>query len=227
MLQAASRDQVSQVWILQLISKKTEAWCENRQSGVENCFDMFWDLAKRLQLGLNQWRPQVKAYAYTSRARICTLTPIEADLETLSGPRVLGLAQWRKDRAKVSKSSRRIVEPGVPPSETWSTQLVIRWARPLNLAAMFFCASAQKHKIGNTSSQKWVLRSNELTQQKETFYIYELITINVTSAWTWMNFNQVMRTENVMKITFIRFFLNVCKFMLCIASWKLERLLAQ
>ncbi len=47
-------------------------------------------------------------------------------------------------------------------------------ARPLNLAAMFFCAPAQKHKIGNTSSQLWVLRSNELTQQKETFYIYEL-----------------------------------------------------
>ncbi len=51
--------------------------------------------------------------------------------------------------------------------------------------------------------------------------------INVTSTWTWMNLNQVMRTENVMEITFIRLFVNVCKFMLCIASWKFERLLAQ
>ncbi len=51
--------------------------------------------------------------------------------------------------------------------------------------------------------------------------------INVTSAWTRINFNQVMRTENDMKITIIRLFVNVCKFMLCIASWKLERLLAQ
>ncbi len=27
------------------------------------------------------------------------------------------------------------------------------FARPLNLAAMFFCAPAQKHKIGNAGSQ--------------------------------------------------------------------------
>ncbi len=42
-----------------------------------------------------------------------------------------------------------------------------------------------------------------------------------------MNLNQVMRTENVMKIAFIRLFVNVCTFMLCIASWKLEHLIAQ
>ncbi len=51
--------------------------------------------------------------------------------------------------------------------------------------------------------------------------------ISVTSAWTWMNFNRVMRTENLMEITFIRLFANVCKFILCIASWKLEILIAQ
>ncbi len=41
---------------------------------------------------------------------------------------------------------------------------------------IFFPAAFKlgRHKIGNTSSQKWVLRSIELTQQKETFYIYEL-----------------------------------------------------
>ncbi len=55
-----------------------------------------------------------------------------------------------------------------------NSQLGKHFARPLNLAAMFFCAPAQKHKIGNTSSQKWVLRSIELTQQQETFCIYEL-----------------------------------------------------
>ncbi len=36
-----------------------------------------------------------------------------------------------------------------------------------------------------------------------------------------------MWIENVMEITFIRLFVNVCKFMFCIASWKLERLIAQ
>ncbi len=50
---------------------------------------------------------------------------------------------------------------------------------------------------------------------------------NVTSAWTWMNFYRVIRTEDVMKITLVRLFVNVCKFVLCIASWKLERLVAQ
>ncbi len=40
-------------------------------------------------------------------------------------------------------------------------------------------------------------------------------------------FNQAIQTENVMKIIFIRLFINVCKFVLCIVSWKLERLIAE
>ncbi len=50
--------------------------------------------------------------------------------------------------------------------------------------------------------------------------------INVTSAWTWRNFNQVMRTENDEDDIYL-FIVNVCKFMLCIATWKLVRLIAQ
>ncbi len=52
--------------------------------------------------------------------------------------------------------------------------------------------------------------------------------MNVTSAETRMNSNQVSQTEDTMKIVFICFkFITVCKFLLCIASWKLERLIAQ
>ncbi len=37
--------------------------------------------------------------------------------------------------------------------------------------------------------------------------------MNITSAETWMNFNQVLQTEDTMKIVFICFkFVNVCKF---------------
>ncbi len=42
----------------------------------------------------------------------------------------------------------------------------ILFARPLKLAAMFFCAPAQNHKIGNTGTYQWVLRSHELTPEK-------------------------------------------------------------
>ncbi len=62
-----------------------------------------------------------------------------------------------------------------------------------------------------------------LRKMKKLSTFMNLTAINVTKVWIRMNFNQVMRTENVMKITFV----NVCKFMLCIASWKLERLIAQ
>ncbi len=53
------------------------------------------------------------------------------------------------------------------------------------------------------------------------------IAINITSAETWMKFKQVMQIENVMTITFIGLFVNVCTFVLCIASWKLDHLIAQ
>ncbi len=82
---------------------------------------------------------------------------------------------------------------------------------------------------------KWTMRAADsgffglmnLRNKKKPFTFMNWAAINVTSAWTWRNFNQVMRTENVMKITFIRLFVNVCKFMLCITSWKLEHLIAQ
>ncbi len=52
--------------------------------------------------------------------------------------------------------------------------------------------------------------------------------MNVTSFETWMNFNQVLQIEDSVKIVFICYkFVNVCKFLLCIASWKLEQLIAQ
>ncbi len=50
--------------------------------------------------------------------------------------------------------------------------------------------------------------------------------MNVTSAETWMNFNQVLQTEDTMKIVFICLICK-CKFLLSIAAWKLERLIAQ
>ncbi len=44
--------------------------------------------------------------------------------------------------------------------------------------------------------------------------------MNVTSVETWMNFNQVLQTEDTMKIVSICFkFVNVCKFLLSIASF--------
>ncbi len=58
-----------------------------------------------------------------------------------------------------------------------------------------------------------------LRKVKKLSTFMNLTAINVTKVWIRMNFNQVMRTENVMKITFVY----VSKFMLCIASWKLER----
>ncbi len=69
---------------------------------------------------INQWRRraggQLKTWA----------TTIKADLEPLSGPRVFGHARWRKDWVKVSSElAQDCQKPGVPPSETWSTQLVI------------------------------------------------------------------------------------------------------
>ncbi len=42
-----------------------------------------------------------------------------------------------------------------------------------------------------------------------------------------MNFNQVMQTEDVTEITFVCLFVNERKFVLCIAFWKLKRLIAQ
>ncbi len=49
--------------------------------------------------------------------------------------------------------------------------------------------------------------------------------MNVTSAETWMNFNQVLQIEDTMKIVFICL---ICKCMkVYIAPWKLERLIAQ
>ncbi len=44
-----------------------------------------------------------------------------------------------------------------------------------NLGRHVFCSPAQKYKkIGNTIAQQWALWSNKLTQEKETFNIYEL-----------------------------------------------------
>ncbi len=51
--------------------------------------------------------------------------------------------------------------------------------------------------------------------------------VSVTLAWPWMNFYQPIRTEDVMKIAFICLFINACKFVLGITSWKSERIIFQ
>ncbi len=50
---------------------------------------------------------------------------------------------------------------------------------------------------------------------------------NVTSAWTWINFNHVMQTEDALGIIYIYLLVNVYKCVLYIASWNFERLIAQ
>ncbi len=77
------------------------------------------------------------------------------------------------------------------------------------------------------STQKWVLRSNELTQDKETSDIYELNSHQRHFSLKMDEVNQAIRTEDVMKITLICLFINVCKVVLCIASRKFERLISQ
>ncbi len=68
-----------------------------------------------------------------------------------------------------------------------------------------------------------------LRKEKKLSTFMNWTAMNVTSFESWMNFNQVLQTdEDTMKIVFICFkFVNVCNFLLCIASWKLERLIAQ
>ncbi len=78
-------------------------------------------------------------------------------------------------------------------------------ARPLNLAAMFFCAPVQKHKLGNTDSQSGFFRLMNLRKEKELSTFMNWTAMNVTSVETWMNFNQVLQTEDSMKVVIICF----------------------
>ncbi len=67
-----------------------------------------------------------------------------------------------------------------------------------------------------------------LRKEKKRSTFMNWTAMNVTSFETGMIFNQVLQTEDTMKIVFICFkFVNVCEFLLCFASWKLERLIAQ
>ncbi len=96
------------------------------------------------------------------------------------------------------------------------------------LGRMLFCAPVQKHKIGNTGSHSGFFGPMNLRKEKKLSAFRIWTAMNVTSVETWMNFNQVLQTEDSMKIVFIFFkFVNVCMFLLCIASWKLEQLIAQ
>ncbi len=52
----------------------------------------------------------------------------------------------------------------------------------------------------------------------------KLIAINVTLVKTWVTFSAVTQTENV-SIKFICLLVNVCKFVLCMATLKLECLI--
>ncbi len=84
------------------------------------------------------------------------------------------------------------------------------FTRPLNLAAMFFCAPAQKHKIGNTDSHSGFFCQMNLRKEKKLSTLINWAAMNVTSAETWMNFNQVLQTEDTMKIIVICLIVNVC-----------------
>ncbi len=53
---------------------------------------------------------------------------------------------------RISASTTKMVSAHIRGEQRQAVRLFF-FARPLNLAAMFFCAPAQKHKIGNTSSQ--------------------------------------------------------------------------
>ncbi len=94
--------------------------------------------------------------------------------------------------------------------------------RPLNLAAMFFCAPAQKRKTGNTSSQYWVLQ-----------YLgnFQYLWIEQSSTSLQLKHGRIsiklFELKMWWRLKLICFFINVCKFVLCIASWKLQRLIAQ
>ncbi len=52
----------------------------------------------------------------------------------------------------------------------------VSFARPLNLAAMSFCAPAQKHKIGNTGSHDGFFGPMNLRKEKKLTYIYKFKT---------------------------------------------------
>ncbi len=66
-----------------------------------------------------------------------------------------------------------------------------------------------------------------LRKKKKISIFMNWTAINVTSAWTRTNFNQVMQIEDVMVIMFICLFVNVFKFVLCIESLKLGRSIVQ
>ncbi len=84
---------------------------------------------------------------------------------------------------------------------------------------MSFCAPAQKHKIGNTGSHDGFFGPMNLRKEKKLSTFMNITAMNVTSVETRMKFNQVLKTEDSMKIVLICFkFVNVCKFLLCIAS---------
>ncbi len=83
---------------------------------------------------------------------------------------------------------------------------------------MFFCAPAQKHKIGNTASHCGFFGPMNLRKEKKLSTFMNSTAMNVTSFETLMNFNEALQTEDTMKNVFICFkFVNECKFLLCIA----------
>ncbi len=73
---------------------------------------------------------QVGLTAFVKRMQWFSRHSMKADVEPLSGPRRFGYARWGSDKEKPLVSLRRIVEPGVPLSETWSAQLVMPSHRP-------------------------------------------------------------------------------------------------
>ncbi len=100
-----------------------------------------------------------------------------------------------------------------------SSNLNIKYfARPLNLAAT---------KLAKRALNSGFFGPMNLRRKNKLLAFMNWTAVNVTSAWTWMNFYQVIRTEDVLKTSCICLFVNVCQFVLCIASWKLERLIAQ
>ncbi len=100
-------------------------------------------------------------------------------------------------------------------------------AQLLNFRTRVLSLRRKKHKIGNTGTHNGFFGPMNFRKKKKLSTFMNWAAVNVTSAWTWMNFYRVIRTEDVMEITFTYLYVNVCKFVHCNASWKLESFVAQ
>ncbi len=87
--------------------------------------------------------------------------------DAVDGRHARGARSWRVE-SKAGKQGDR--EDGGWSRKNQTREIETKktsFARPLNLAAMFFCASAQKHKIGNTDSHSGFFGPTNLRKEKK------------------------------------------------------------